>query len=80
MERIDFTNSTEFVSLTDAAEAHPSVDHFHIVEKVDGKEYVFHFNVLRENDGTVIILDEAKRDCNPVIAGNLKVLGDEAHD
>ena len=76
MTRIDFTNSTEFVSLTDAADAHPTIDHFHVS---DGG-YVFHFDVLRNEDGAVTILDEAKRDCNPVIAGNDSVVGDEAHD
>jgi len=75
MTRFDFTNDARYLSLSDAADAHPEIDHFHVVEEVDGSEYVFHFDVLRTPEG-VVILDEAKRECNPTIAGNLRVVGD----
>ena len=79
MARFDFTNDNRYLSLSDIVDAHPTIDHFHVVEEMDGKQYVFHFNVLNTENG-FIILDENGRDCNPTVAGNFKVVGDEAHD
>jgi hypothetical protein len=75
--RETFDNNTPLITL---ATANPWIDHFHVVEMVDGKEYVFHFEVWRWAN-RVEIVDERRNNADNEVGGpGAKVVGDEAHD
>ena len=77
--RETFANDVPFLAL---ATANPWIDHFHVVEVVDGKEYVFHFDVWRDATGAVEeVVDEKRNNADNEVGGpGARVVGDEAHD
>ena len=78
VRRETFDNNTPLFIL---AYANPWVDHFHVVEVVDGKEHVFHFEVWRKADGSIEVVNEQRANADNERGGpGAKVIGDEAHD
>ena len=76
--RETFDNNTPLFLL---AYAHEWIDHFHVVEVVDGKEFVFHFDVLRDVDGSIEVVNEQRVNADNERGGpGAKVIGDESHD
>lgn len=72
-QRFDFTGRA--ITFAEAVEEFPEIDHFHIVEMVNDREYVFHATVI---DGRVM---EGESDISDqIIAGNHRVVGDEWHE
>ena len=76
--RIDLTKS-QHLTLGDAAAAHPEIDHFHVVEEMDGRQYVFHYSVWRDGESVEVVDENGREAGGTTIAGNLEVIGDEAH-
>jgi hypothetical protein len=76
--RETFDNNTPLFLL---AYAHEWIDHFHVVETLDGKEHVFHFNVWRNADGSIEVVDERNANADNERGGpGARVVGDESHD
>jgi hypothetical protein len=71
------TNTPLFI----LAYAHEWIDHFHVVETVDGKEFVFHFEVWRKSDGSIEVVNEQRANADNERGGpGARVVGDGAHD
>jgi len=77
--REQLSNTTPLFLL---AHNNPWIDHFHVVEVVDDKEYVFHFDVWRDATGAVEeVVDEKRNNADNEVGGpGARVVGDEAHD
>jgi hypothetical protein len=77
--RETFANDTPLITL---ATDNPWIDHFHVVEAVDGKDFVFHFDVWRDATGAVEeVVDEKRNNADNEVGGpGARVVGDEAHD
>jgi len=76
--RETFDNNTPLFIL---AYANPWINHFHVVEMVDGKDFVFHFAVWRKPDGSIEVVNERNANADNERGGpGARVVGDEAHD
>ena len=79
VRRETFDNNTPLITL---AVGNPWIDHFHVIETLDGKEFVFHFAVWRSADGNVEeVVDERNANADNERGGpGARVVGDESHD